>query len=58
MEEFYNCVATIMTHQLQSLCLNSISDFTKFICDERVRFCKQVNLELTFWLMWLPGFIN
>jgi len=63
MEQFYSCVATIMTHQLQSLCLNSISDFTKFICDERVRFCrvsslKRVNMELTFWSVCLPGYIN
>ncbi|XP_069698472.1 dynein axonemal heavy chain 7 [Periplaneta americana] len=33
MTRFYNCVATIMSYQLQSLCLNSISDYTNFICD-------------------------
>lgn len=30
---FYECVATLMSYQLQCLCLNSIEDFTSFIMD-------------------------
>jgi hypothetical protein len=53
MAQFYNCVATIMTYQLQSLCLNSILDLTDFICDVGVRFSsinplKQSYYKVTF----------
>ncbi|XP_033628553.1 dynein heavy chain 7, axonemal-like isoform X2 [Asterias rubens] len=32
LESFFNCAATLMTEQLQGLCLNSIDDFTDLIC--------------------------
>ncbi|CAH1102974.1 unnamed protein product [Psylliodes chrysocephalus] len=33
MESFYNAVATIMTYHIQTLCLNSLSDFVEYILD-------------------------
>lgn len=36
MKRFYNSVATIMTFHLQSLCLNSLKDFFKYITDVKV----------------------
>ncbi|XP_071822297.1 dynein axonemal heavy chain 7-like isoform X1 [Apostichopus japonicus] len=32
LEAFFNCAAALMTHQLQSLCLLSMDDFTNLIC--------------------------
>lgn len=37
MKKFYNCVATIMTFQLQSLCLNSLKDFVNYMLDVKVK---------------------
>lgn len=34
---FYNCVATLMTSQLQSLALESIQDYTHLIAQDPVR---------------------
>lgn len=36
-KKFYNCVATIMKYHLQSLCLNSLSEYTYFLHDIGVR---------------------
>lgn len=36
MKRFYNSVATIMTFQLQSLCMNSLRDFIDYITDVKV----------------------
>lgn len=33
MESFYNCVANIMAYQLQTLCLNSLYEYTYYLCD-------------------------
>ncbi|XP_041972117.1 dynein axonemal heavy chain 7 isoform X2 [Aricia agestis] len=33
MKKFYNCVACIMTYNLQTLCLKSMKDFTEYILD-------------------------
>ncbi|XP_013422101.1 dynein heavy chain 7, axonemal isoform X2 [Lingula anatina] len=32
LEKFFNCAATLMTEQLQALCLVSMSDYTDLIC--------------------------
>ncbi|CAG2064756.1 unnamed protein product, partial [Timema podura] len=32
-KRFYNCVASLMTYQLQCLCISSIEDYTHFICN-------------------------
>lgn len=46
LKRFYDCVGAIMTFQLQSLCLNSILDFTHFILDIGVRIFSTLNLTL------------
>jgi hypothetical protein len=33
MKRFYNCLACIMTYNLQTLCLKSMKDFTDYILD-------------------------
>lgn len=37
LRSFYNCVATLMTSQLQSLALESIQDYTHLIAQDPVR---------------------
>lgn len=37
MESFYNAVASIMTYQLQTLCLKSLFDYVSYITDVKVR---------------------
>ena len=32
-QHFYECVATLMSLQLQNLCLESVEDYSNFICD-------------------------
>lgn len=39
MKRFYNSVSTIMTFQLQSLCMNSLRDFMHYVTDVKVYFC-------------------
>jgi hypothetical protein len=34
--DFFECIATIMTTQMQQLCISSINDFTEFLCDTKV----------------------
>jgi len=34
--DFFECIATIMTTQMQQLCISSIHDFTEFLCDTKV----------------------
>lgn len=36
-KRFYNAVATIMTYHLQTLCLNSLYDYTNYVTDVKVR---------------------
>lgn len=33
MERFYNCVAAIMSHQLQTLCMKSLYEYTNYLLD-------------------------
>ncbi|XP_014284130.1 dynein axonemal heavy chain 7 isoform X1 [Halyomorpha halys] len=33
MHHFYECISTLMSYQLQMLCLDSVEDYTNFICD-------------------------
>lgn len=37
LQSFYNCLATLMTYQLQSLALESIQDYTHLIAQDPVR---------------------
>lgn len=37
MRHFYNCLACIMTYNLQTLCLKSMQEFTNYIKDVGVR---------------------
>lgn len=34
---FYNCVAALMTQQLEDMCIRSLKTFADFICDYRVK---------------------
>lgn len=38
MKSFYNAVATIMTYNLQTLCLKSLYDYINYITDIKVQF--------------------
>lgn len=37
MKRFYNCLACIMTYNLQTLCLKSMREFTEYILDVGVK---------------------
>ncbi|XP_065348136.1 dynein axonemal heavy chain 7-like [Cloeon dipterum] len=47
-KDFFECVATIMTTQMQQLCILSIRDFTNFICDTKSRRNKGFVLEVAY----------
>lgn len=36
-QRFYNCVAALMTQQLEDMCIRSLKTFADFICDYGVR---------------------
>lgn len=33
LKKFFNSLATLMTRQLQNLCVNSVKAYTNYICD-------------------------
>lgn len=35
-KRFYNCVAALMTQQLEDMCVRSINTYVDFICDFQV----------------------
>ena len=37
LESFFNCAATLMTKQLQTLCLESLKDYTDLLVQPAVR---------------------
>lgn len=46
LQSFYNCVATLMNSQLQSLALESIQDYTHLIAQDPVRSPVLLHLKL------------
>lgn len=57
LRRFYDCLAELMTFQLQSLCLASISDYTHFICDVGVSKSLVDNHFIHLFMLYLFTFI-
>lgn len=53
MKHFYNCLASIMTYNLQTLCLKSMYEFTEYIMDVGVCSLNVVFKILMFDLLYL-----
>ncbi|XP_063241588.1 dynein axonemal heavy chain 7-like [Bacillus rossius redtenbacheri] len=55
---FYNCLAVVMAHHLQSLCFRSIEDYTSLICDPEVSpsFLLHLFYEEEEGFVFKPGF--
>jgi len=51
LQSFFNCAATLMTSQLQSLALNSLSDFTDLLCRPPVSSQTNVQIKGTVYLI-------
>jgi len=53
LQSFYNCVATLMTSQLQSLALESIQDYTQLIAQDPVRSPVPLHLNIIVELLYI-----
>lgn len=53
---FYNCVAALMTQQLEDMCVRSINAFVNFICDYEVSPLSSLSLSLSLSILSLLSF--